>query len=115
MDSVFIENLSVRGKHGVSDKERSREQEFIISMLAHFDASPSAESDNINDTVDYNHMREAIIEEVGHASYHLLERLGETIATRLLKDERIFDLEVTIKKPIWENGLPGVVIKRSRG
>ena len=28
MDTIFIKDLTVRGKHGVSDEERAREQEF---------------------------------------------------------------------------------------
>ena len=52
MDFVFIEELALRGKHGVSDEERSNEQEFLVDIRASCSTKRAAASDKLEDTLD---------------------------------------------------------------
>jgi 7,8-dihydroneopterin aldolase/epimerase/oxygenase len=52
MDIVFLNGLSVQGKHGVMERERHVEQEFIVDMEARTDTHAAAASDDLKDTLD---------------------------------------------------------------
>ncbi len=116
MDSIFIEKLIVKGSHGVSARERKVEQEFEISFrLAVGDTSKAAKSQKLKDAVDYQPIKDMIVEVIEGKSYFLIETLAETIVQNILKDKRIKSLEFTIKKPeVWESGVPGLTIVRTR-
>ncbi len=116
MDTVFIRNLSVHGKHGVYEHERTGEQEFLIDIEAVFDTKPAAASDKLEDTVDYDAFAQVAQDIVKKNSFYLIERLADTIAHELLrKDDRLASVRVTIQKPAaLKSGIPGVSIERKR-
>jgi len=114
MDTIFIENLRFTGKHGVYKKERSKEQEFQISLSLEVDTKNSQISDKLSDTIDYQKIKDTVQGMLEKTSHYLIERLAREIADSILKDKRIKSAEVTIRKlTVWENGVPGVTIKRS--
>ncbi len=115
MDRVFIRDISLFGKHGVHDEERLSEQEFLIDILAEFDAGVAAMSDDLADTVNYVNFLAIAKEVVEQNSFYLIERLGSRIAERILADTRIASVEITVHKPAaLTNGHPGVTIVRKR-
>ena len=115
MDSIFIEKLSLRGKHGVGAEERNTEQEFLIDIRAEFDMRPAATSDKLGDTVDYSAFRTVATEVVSNNSFYLIERMAALIAERILEDGRITKVVVTVRKPsVYENSVPGVTVERTR-
>lgn len=114
-DSIFVEGLHLRGKHGVRERERQNEQEFLVDIRAEFDARAAAKSDNIGDALNYEHFCKVAREAVEHNSFHLIERLADTIAQGILGDLRITRVEVTVRKPAaLPSGVPGVRIVRTR-
>lgn len=115
MDRVFIEGLSVAGKHGVMEHERHVEQEFLFDISATFDARKSALSDNIADTVDYVRFRDITREVVTSSKHYLIEKVASIIAERILEDARIGEVTITIRKPaVLASGVPGISITRTR-
>ncbi len=52
MDTIFLNGLSIHGKHGVLERERHVEQEFILDIEAVFDTEHAALTDNVDDTLD---------------------------------------------------------------
>ena len=115
MDYIHIDNLSFNGKHGVYAQERKLEQEFALSIKLGVDIGKAAESDAIEDTVNYSDVK-AIAEQIitGKSSY-LIEKLAVEIAEAILQDKRVHSAEVTIKKvAVWKNGIPGVTVFRER-
>jgi len=113
MDYIFIEDLKVRGKHGVMDIERKIEQEFALSLRMQFDTKAAAASDNLADTLDYQPIKEMIIKIVKENNFFLIEKLAETICKEILKDKRVAQIEFTVRKTaIWDNGIPGITITR---
>lgn len=115
MDRVFIEGLSIAGKHGVLEHERRLEQEFLIDISATFDAAPAALSDEIADTVNYGRFRDIAKEVIQSQSYYLIERVAQLIADEILQDTRISEVTITVRKPaVLPSGVPGITITRSR-
>ena len=113
MDTIRIDKLIFSGKHGVYEEERNLEQEFEINVSFDFDTQRAAESDSLEDLVDYEKIRDLIKNTVEEHSYFLIEKLGDTIAKKILEDQRIPKVTVEIRKMnIWGNGVPAVSITR---
>src|SRR3989344_4119218 len=115
MDSIFVEDVRLLGKHGVHEHERKSEQEFVISIHASFDTHKAGQSDELVDTLDYTHLAAIAKVVVENNSFQLIERLAETICSEILQDKRIHKLATTVRKPAaLQNGLPGVTIVRTQ-
>ena len=114
-DRVFIEHLSLRGKHGVYDWEWEKSQEFIIDISADIDLAAAAKSDDITDTADWTGMYSIAKEVIEGPSMYLIEKIAEIIAMRILEDKRIKSITVQVRKnEILAEGVPGVSITRNR-
>ncbi len=114
-DRVFIEKLSLKGRHGVLPREREAEQEFLVDMSAQCDTRPAARSDELKDAIDYDRFREIARDLVSGSSFYLIETLAEKIAEKILEDRRIASVSITIRKPsVYTDALPGISITRSR-
>ena len=115
MDKVFVEQLKLQGKHGIHAHERASEQEFLIDIEVEFDTRVAAKSDDIADTVDYRKFCEIARDAVEGNSFYLIEKLGDTIALKILEDTRIARVDVVIRKPAaLESGVAGVKIIRTQ-
>jgi dihydroneopterin aldolase len=115
VDTIFVEKLTLRGKHGVSEEERRAEQLFVIDIAVDTDTQPAAASDDIADTVNYSDFVAIAREVVEGNSFHLIEKIVEIIGARILQDARVVRVSVTIRKPsAIENGMAGVSIVRTR-
>ena len=114
-DKVFIENLSFRGKHGVYEHEWHNAQEFIIDISADVDLSVAAKSDKLEDTVCWTTMYDIAKDVIQGPLCYLIEKIAETIAMRILEDEKVLSVTVRVRKnEIVENAVPGVTITRTR-
>lgn len=113
MDLIHIDNLRFSGKHGVYEHERKVEQEFDVGIVLEVDTKKAAESDDINNTVDYDTVRTIVRDVIENSSSYLIEKLADVIAQKILKDKQIGKVTVTIKKiEVWPNGIPGVTVVR---
>jgi D-erythro-7,8-dihydroneopterin triphosphate epimerase len=100
MDRIIIEDLLVRGIVGINDDERVHPQDIVIGVTMWADTRPAAKSDDIVDTVNYRTVSKRIIEHVEGGEPRLVERLADEIATLCLDtDERIAEVEVSVRKP----------------
>lgn len=115
MDSVFLSSFSVLGKHGVMERERHVEQEFVIDIVADVDTLIAAGSDKLADTVDYVRFRDIAENVIRNESHYLIERVADRIASMILEDRRISRIAITIRKPaVLPNGVPGITIVRTQ-
>jgi dihydroneopterin aldolase len=115
MDYIHIDNLYVRGKHGVYAKERKVEQEFSIVVKLGVDLDMAGKSDTLAHTVNYSEVKKKIQTVIEGSSRYLIEKLAEDIAVSILEDSRVLTCEITIKKPeVWDNGVPGVTVFRKK-
>ena len=54
MDKIRILNLKIPGRHGVYDFEKDHDQIFELDVEMHKQLSGAGESDNLEDTVNYD-------------------------------------------------------------
>lgn len=116
MDYIHLNNLKIRGRHGVYEEERRVEQEFELQLrLGVGDTSVAAKSHDLKDAVDYVPIKHEIEKIITGKSYFLIETLAELIAQKVLEDKRIQTLELTITKPeVWDHAVPGITIFRQQ-
>ncbi len=113
MDYLTIDSLLVRGAHGHFPHERTKEQEFVVSLTVGAHLMRAGQSDSLSDTIDYDHLKRIVLEVFARESRYLIESLAETIAARILSETPALDVRISIKKlAAWDNGTPGVSITR---
>lgn len=118
-DEITLTGLRVFGRHGVYDEERRDGQDFVVDVTLRLDTRPAAASDDVADTVHYGEMAEQIAEIVGGEPVDLLETLAARIAERVLANELVDAVRVTVHKPQAPIPLTfadvSVTIERERG
>jgi dihydroneopterin aldolase len=113
MDFITLDDLTVLGAHGHYPHERTKEQEFIVSLTLGTDLRRAGQSDRLADTIDYDVVRSIVRDTFAAESRYLVESLAETIAERILSETPAREVGITIRKTAaWDNGVPGIRITR---
>ncbi len=99
LDTIQIENLTVRTVIGILDRERDRHQEVCLQLTLWTDIRPAGKSDKIEDAVDYRSLTKKIIEHVAASSCFLIERLAEEIARLVLDEKGVEAVRLKVEKP----------------
>ena len=96
----FIEGLEVYGHHGVPAEERVMGQRLLYDVRLTIEECRAAETDQVEDTVDYTEVIDLITEVATEKSYSLLERLAQVTAETLLRRFDLLDeVWVQLTKP----------------
>jgi dihydroneopterin aldolase len=98
VDRILIAGLRELGVHGVLPEEQLRPQPFEVEVELLVDATAAGESDDLDDTVDYGAVSEAVARVVASESYRLLERLATRIADVCRSDPRVVGVVVEVRK-----------------
>ena len=116
MDIIFIRELKVETVIGVYKWERKIKQPILIDLEMAVDIRKAAQSDDLNDTVDYKVVAARITDLIHSSECHLLEYLAEHIAEALQKEFSISWLKLRISKPdaLAQAAAVGVMIERER-
>lgn len=97
---VRVENLRLRAFIGFIDWETEKLQDVIISYSFKYDTSLAAETDNVQNAVDYKKITKEIIDFVDHKSFHLIETLAERIYAFIQSySAELQEINVKIEKP----------------
>ena len=99
MALITIKDLKLRTILGVEDWERETKQDIIINIRIEFDGAKAAESDDLNDTVDYKAMKQKIIRLVEGSSFFLVEKLVSEVLKICMNDSMVEKAVVEIDKP----------------
>ena len=99
MDRVLIKNLMVRGVIGISERERRERQDILINIVMGTDIRKAAESDSIDDCVNYRTVSKEIIKHVETRGRYTVEALANDIATMCLAYEGVKKVKVRVEKP----------------
>ena len=116
MDTVFIKGLHATSVIGCYDWERDVRQTLVIDLELKADFARAAETDALDDALDYAAMSQRVIAACDAARFQLLEALAEHLAALLFAEFAITGLRMTITKPgaVPEAEGVGVVIERVR-
>ena len=98
-DRLAVRGLAVHGHHGVFEFERRDGQEFVVDLVLGMDTGPAAQSDDLQDTVDYGTLVEEVRSAVANDPVDLIETLAQRIADVCLRHPRVEAVEVTVHKP----------------
>lgn len=116
MDTLFLHGLKAETLIGVYDWERQRRQTLLLDVDIGTDARPAGHSDNIDDTIHYGDVAEALRHNLAQQQFLLLEALAEHVAQFLLDDFGALWVRVRVVKPgiLAQVREVGVQIERSR-
>ena len=99
MDKIHIHNLLVRCVIGAFEHERDHRQDVVFDITLHADLGRAADSDNLDDTIDYKALRDQVVLKVEASSFHLLEALAEQVAAICLAHPLVEKVNLTVHKP----------------
>lgn len=96
---IRIKNLRLRSILGIYDWEQEKPQDIVINIEIEFDGNLAAETDRIENTVDYKTMKKKIIDFVENGRFYLIEKLVKEVADIIMEDEKVTRATVEIDKP----------------
>ena len=116
MDKVIIKNLLARGIIGINDWERKRAQNILINITMLTDTRPAAETDDIDDCINYSTMSKKIMAHAENASRLTVEALANDLARICLQEASVQRVIIRVEKPgaVRFAESVGVEIERSR-
>jgi dihydroneopterin aldolase len=98
-DRITLTGVRVRAHHGVFDFERAEGQEFVIDVAVAVDLAAAASVDDLERTVHYGELAEAVVAAVERDPVDLIETVAERIAAVALGFPAVEEVEVTVHKP----------------
>lgn len=109
-DRITLRGMRFLGRHGVELEERLEPQPIEVDVELELDLSAPAESDDLDDTIDYSVLFQLVGGIVEGQSFRLLEALAGSIATAVVDDHgtddpRLEAVTVRVRKP--QAPLPG--------
>jgi FolB domain-containing protein len=115
-DKILIRDLLVRGIIGLNDWEREKQQDILINMVLDLDVRAAAQSDDIEDSLNYRSLTKAIVAHVETSARFLVEALASDIARIAILDFGADRVTVRVEKPgaLRFAKSVGVEIERSR-
>jgi FolB domain-containing protein len=116
MDKTFIKDLLVRGVIGIRDWEREKPQDILINIAVFSDTTRAAESDNIEDCVDYSALSKKVQAHAETVKRLTVEALANDLAKLCLEQKGVKKVIVRVEKPgaVRFAKSVGVEIERSR-
>ena len=116
MDRIFIKDLRVTGIIGIHPHERTKPQEMLINIRLFTDTHRAAETDDINDCVNYQTIAESVKAHAETSKRLTVEALAEDLAQICLKTPRVQGVQIRVEKPqaIAYTSSVGVEIERGK-
>jgi 7,8-dihydroneopterin aldolase/epimerase/oxygenase len=116
MDTVFIDNLRLDCRVGVTDEERRQPQKVLVDVTLSLDLGRAAATKDIGDTVDYREAKRLFSQFVSTGEFVLLESLAEGVAAVALDRFEVERVAVRVRKEKYSTEPSiGIQIERSRG
>lgn len=95
---IYLRGVRAYGYVGLLPEENVLGQWFEVDAELWVDFLRAAQSDDINDTIDYRHCIKTIEDLIKTSKFALVERLAGAIVTELLKDKRITKIRLKVIK-----------------
>ena len=108
MITVEVRDLSLFGRHGVHEEERSRGQDFLFDV--ELEVGERGTSDRLEDAVDYVEVARVVQAVSDREQFNLLEALASAVADELERRFAPRRVRVRVRKPeVRPAGLEGTV------
>ena len=114
MDIVYIRDLKIETTIGIYDWEREIKQTVSLDLEMAHDISRAAETDNIEDTLNYKAVAKRLIAFISGSEFLLVEAMAEQCASIVLQEFGVPWLRLRLSKPGAVRGSQdvGVIIER---
>jgi dihydroneopterin aldolase len=99
MDKVSLQGIDVYAHHGVHPAERELGQRFVIDVDLWTDCEAAADSDSLDQALDYTAVHACIKESTAGTSFQLIEALAGHLCRVLLESFSVGKVQVTVQKP----------------
>jgi dihydroneopterin aldolase len=98
--------MRFEGRHGYYDHELLAPQPFEVDVELLLNLQPAGVDDDLDKSVDYGKVYDAVRQIVESTSFRLLEALAEAISHELLADFEVNEVGVRVRKPAVKLGGP---------
>ena len=98
MDIIYLRDLRIDTIIGIYDWERRMKQTIIIDLEMGTDIRKAANSDNIDDTLNYKAVTKRLLSYVGESEFELVETLAEKIAEIIMTEFNVPWLRLSLNK-----------------
>lgn len=114
VDVVYIQDLRIQTVIGIYDWERKIKQTVSIDLEMAFDIRKAAESDHIDDALNYKAVAKRMIAFVEDSSFQLVETMAEKICAIVLDEFNVSWVKLRLGKPGAVSGSKevGIIIQR---
>ncbi len=115
-DIIYLNDLKIDTVIGVYDWERRIRQTISIDLEMASDIRKAAESDHIDDTLNYKAVAKRLIAFVEESRFQLVETLAERVAAIVIDEFDVSRVKVRINKKgaVRYAGDVGIIIERFR-
>lgn len=97
---VFLRNFQVMSNIGVHDFEKRGEQRVLFNVELYVPLAESTPTqDELDEVVDYDFIRETIVQRVAQGHTQLQETLCDDIAHTLLAHPKVRAVQISTQKP----------------
>lgn len=114
MDIIYLRDLRIDAVIGIYDWERQMKQPLILDLEMATDIRKAADSDNIEDTLNYKNVAKRLMEFVSKSEFELVETLAERITEILREEFNVPWVKLTLNKKGAVRGVRdvGIIIER---
>ena len=100
MDKIIVRDLLMRAIIGINPDERVKKQDILVNLVLYAETKKAAETDDIDDAVNYKTISKQVIDRVENGSDYLVEKLVNDIARMILHDyPQVQKVQVRVEKP----------------
>ncbi len=116
MDTIFLRGFEVKTLIGMYEWERQQHQTLILDLDVALPHGQAADSDDIDDTINYAELADKIRQSLADCDFLLLEALAEHITDICLNDFNSPWVKLSVTKPGILSGVAavGICIERSK-
>ena len=97
--SVILSEISVQCSIGLHDFERQAKQRVLIDVEVSLDPAEEPSSDHVDDTLDYDLIREGVIAIATDRHHDLQETLARRILDHIIAMRHVIGVTVKTSKP----------------
>ncbi|TPW18526.1 MAG: folB [Halothiobacillaceae bacterium] len=114
MDIIYLRDLRIEAIIGIYEWERQAKQTLVLDLEMAADIRRAAQSDHIDDTLNYKAVAKRVIGFVEASSFQLVETLAEQVAAIVLTEFNTPWVRLSINKQGAVRGARdvGVIIER---
>jgi 7,8-dihydroneopterin aldolase/epimerase/oxygenase len=98
-DKLRVMGMIFHAYHGLEHDEMRNGQRFEVDLEMYYDATPSAKSDQLKDTIDvrevYNQVQKCVIKK----RFYLIEAVGQHIADTIFENFLVDQVTIKVRKP----------------